>query len=370
MRLLYIANHAVLEYDELRIFGLFCESVFSTWFYRRPDSPSADVRPPLHEFPVNHEALEIWERKGLDAQSCLQDTDFLSRFDVIVSVHNNTLLPLLAAVSIPVFIRTIGQSLPVHEARLSEWRNRYKIVRYSPKERAIDKFAGEDAMIRFGKFASDFEPWQGGNGQVSTFYGGIPRRKLHASFDLYSEITEPFERVLWGGNNGGIPWATGILPNDEVAKAFSRSSLYYCCHTVPASYTLNLMEAMITGCPIVTPGKALLAGAYEAVNSSPECYEGEELLENSILNVTPSSVPDARKAIRLILEDADLARRLGEANRQRGLELFDASKIATQWQDALNRSGTGTKSLLAPAYRSLRQFLSGKSAFQRQQQGR
>src|SRR6185295_2134058 len=78
--------------------------------------------------------------------------------------------------------RTCGQSDPRLEHAMTRYRLQgLEIVRYSPKERvAFNKagaFAGEDAMIRFGKDPDEWSGWHGdfdlANGEDAGFVGNI-----------------------------------------------------------------------------------------------------------------------------------------------------------------------------------------------------
>jgi glycosyltransferase involved in cell wall biosynthesis len=335
MKILYIPNHAVLEYDELRLFSEFATSVFSAWFYADPANPTAHVRPGLDGIPVNERAAEIWAREQLTRDTCLLSREFTSCFDVVIAVADTKKLDyLLSATGLPVVIRMIGQSGPLHEAELTKRRNKCFIVRYSPAERFTPNYAGADAVIRFGKYASDFEVWNGGNGHVTTLYSSMSRRQRNASFDAYTAITEPFPRAMYGFGNPVGPWTRNGLSYNETLSMFASASVYYCCHTIPASYTLNLMEAMFTGCPIVTPGRAFIRDFAGSWDIAPT-YEVPDFLDYADFTACPDDVVSGREAIAALLGDKDLAKRAGVRNREKANELFGAEKIAGQWNDFL-----------------------------------
>jgi hypothetical protein len=325
MRILYLPNHGVLEYDELRIFSTFAASVFSAGLYVDPAMPTVRVRPALPEVPRNHVAEEIWAREGLTRTTCLLSADFLRCFEVVVAVHDKPSLNYLASVSgPPVFLRMIGQSLERHEAKLAALRSKFRIVRYSPGERYIPGYAGEDALIRFGKFMDDFGPWTGEDRQVVSFYGSLARRKPAASFDFYDAATRPFPRTMYG--NRDTEWSRGRVAPEAMRDIYRRAYVYFCLHTHPASYTLNLMEAMASGCPIVTLGR----GVTPSRPHVPQAYEVPDMIGGCV--DTPE---DAHRLIRSLFANPDLARQHGEMNRANAIELFSVDKIAAQWQSAL-----------------------------------
>ena len=337
MNILYVPNHAVLEFDELRIFSEFADSIFSAWFYADPENPIANVRPSLGNVPLNQRAAEIWKRESLNRESCLLSREFVDCFDVIVAVADARKIDYLTSVaSRPLAIRTIGQSTPTYEASLRLHRNKISIVRYSPAERTIPGYAGEDTIIRFGKYPEDFEKWVGGNQQVTTLYSNMSRRLVHASFEAYKGITEPFPRIMYGGGNPEGPWTADALPYEEMLRMYSRASVYYCCHTAPASYTLNLMEAMMTGCPIVTPGRSIIAEISVGDWDASPAYEVPDFLDSADFVACANDVEAGRASIAALLADRDLAERVGKANRARAIELFSSRPIAEQWKAHLN----------------------------------
>jgi hypothetical protein len=325
MRILYVPNHGVLEYDELRIFSTFATSVFSAGYYADPANPTAFVRPSLPHLPRNHDAEAVWARDDLTRASCLHSADFLRCFDVVVAVHDHPGLDYLASVrGPPVFLRMIGQSLATQEAKLATLRDRFKIVRYSPAERHLPNYAGEDALIRFGKFMDDYGPWTGTHRQVVSFYGSLARRKPAASFDFYDAATRPFARTMYG--NRDTDWSQGPVKPEAMRDIYRNAYVYFCLHTHPASYTLNLMEAMASGCPIVTLGR----GVTPSRPHVPMSYEVPEMIGGCV--DTPE---DSHRLIRSLFASAELARQHSERNRAKAVELFSADKIAAQWKETI-----------------------------------
>lgn len=337
MNILYIPNHAVLEFDELRILSEFADSIFSAWFYADPSHPTASVRPALKGIPLNQRAADIWCRESLKRENCLHSRDFISCFDVIVAVADARLTEYFASVAKhPLVIRTIGQSTPTHEAQLKQNRSKISIVRYSPLERMIPSYAGEDTVIRFGKYPEDFQHWVGDNGYVTTLYSNMQRRMEHASFDAYKSITSPFPRVMYGDGNPDGPWTAAALSYDEMIEMFSQASVYYCCHTTPASYTLNLIEAMMTGCPIVTPGRSIVANFKGCGWDAWKAYEVPDFLNFDGFAACAEDIDSGRNAITALLADREFAHSVGQRNRSKAIELFGAQSIAGQWKAHLS----------------------------------
>ena len=91
--------------------------------------------------------------------------------------------------------------------------------------------------------------------------------------------------------------------------------------TWPASYTLGLMEAMLSGVPVVAPpwstGNPVLDGLYEA----PEIVAAD---------VTPRI--DETYRLTTFLNDRETAGLVGAGQRQRAIDLFDVATVGPQWK--------------------------------------
>ena len=92
--------------------------------------------------------------------------------------------------------------------------------------------------------------------------------------------------------------------------------------TQPASYTLALQEAMMTGVPIVSIGPSWMG--------APDLFEGHELVG------LWSDDPDvARSYLRLLLEEPAAAEHYGSRMRERAIELFSTETVGRQWAEML-----------------------------------
>ncbi len=262
-KILYIGCHGYLEYDDIKILSHAGFSVFSTGGWSDPLQPVSAVRPPIPSARQVPGALDLWNRDKLTPQSCVQSAAFLDLFDVILVVHDHSIVETIPADNKkPVIFRTIGQSSPPLERWMSQHRDRIKIVRYSPNESNIPGYAGADALIRFGKFEEDFPVWSGHEKTVLSFYQQATRRLAHANFEFYEQATAPFPRVLYGNGNPPSEFSRPTATYDDMQRYYSAHRVYYSLGTYPASYTLNFMEAMMVGIPLVTLGHSAASSPY------------------------------------------------------------------------------------------------------------
>ena len=102
----------------------------------------------------------------------------------------------------------------------------------------------------------------------------------------------------------------------------ANAGAYLYTGTVPASYTLGLIEALAVGVPIVSIGP-------QAWQGPDRLFEGHELA-----GVSFNDPADARRALHQLLQDHDAASELGAESR-RLAALFDVGPIGQQWVDLL-----------------------------------
>jgi glycosyltransferase involved in cell wall biosynthesis len=112
-----------------------------------------------------------------------------------------------------------------------------------------------------------------------------------------------------------------------------RSRVYLYTGTQPASYTLGLIEALMTGIPIVSIGPELM-GIFPPYG--PSLFEGQD-----IVGYKPAgeAVP---ALLKLYLDRHDFAAQLGAEGRVRAIELFGRDHIAAKWLAYLGQPAVTT----------------------------
>jgi glycosyltransferase involved in cell wall biosynthesis len=105
--------------------------------------------------------------------------------------------------------------------------------------------------------------------------------------------------------------------------------VYLYTGTQPASYTLGLIEAMMTGIPVVSIGPSWM----RIFPFGPALFEGHELVGmNGSTKVFPYDSPaDARLALQLYVEHDGWAPTNSDIFRRRAIDLFGIDTIADQW---------------------------------------
>lgn len=345
MKILYLSCHSILEFDELHMLTSLGHQVFSPGAYVEPADPGdASLRPGLSGIIQDPEDLQAYHAMPCppneDHKSHLT-TEFVERFDAVIVMH----MPkwIVEQWDIlkrrPVVWRTIGQSIEPVERWLQPMRDDgLKIVRYSPKERGIPGFIGEDATIRFYKDPDEFGPWDGLKGKdkiepaVITFNQHLRQRSRACNYDLWEKATGPFDRKLYGPGNEFVLGSYGKVPFEELKEAMRSHAVYFYTGTHPASYTLNFIEAMMSGIPIVAPGPQ--HGNDFKMFPDHDLYEVAELLELGC-GIASDDVTTLQQSIRLFLKDHDRACTVSYLARKKAIATFGKDVIWPQWQSFL-----------------------------------
>jgi hypothetical protein len=340
-KVLYISCHSILEYDELRMFRDLGIPFFSMGAYLKPESPSSTARPSLLNCKGVPESISAYhEMRYIDAQKNAPKplhgkpytAQFLDYFDVIVVMHN----PELIIQNWDVFRgrnviwRTIGQSVPRVEAMLAGCRKEgLKVIRYSPMERNIDGFIGEDALIRFGKYKEDFKPWIGDIRQVITIGQSMKKRDWFCNYETFKLATLGFPTKIYGRDNDEEePEVRGgeLKTYEDLVDVLSHNQVYFYTGTKPASYTLNFIEAAMAGIPIVSIGPRL------AIFEHGDYFEVSRLMEVHGCGQWWDDVYDIRYGIQTLLNDKALREDVSVRLHNLALNLFDAEPVKQQWQ--------------------------------------
>ena len=331
MRLLYLSCHAILEYDELKMFGELGIDYFSLGSYVDPQNPVDPIRPGLPK-PVDRYLRETAPPKDDMPYS------FLNNFDVIMIMDGAPAYDWISRNwdrmrSKRVILRTIGQSTARHEEQLRRFRNEgLQVVRYSPMEINIPGNIGCDAMIRFAKDPAEYGPWNGTDEQVITFAQNMIIRGEHCHFEVFDEATRGFRRKLYGPNNENAgELSGGMLTYEDLKQKMRDNRVYFSTGTQPASYTLNFIEALMTGIPVVAAGPRW----GNSLNIAGNLYEVHKIIQNGVNGFCSDDMNELRTAVDTFMKNQEYARAIGEMGRKTAIELFGIVNVKEQWKQFL-----------------------------------
>jgi glycosyltransferase involved in cell wall biosynthesis len=338
MRIALLASHEVAEYDDVRMFTQMGHEVFCPGGYQNPREHTG-IRPAIPDAPVFPELIEACERvrreKGdpgpmIDwAKAALPD-EVIDWADIIIAHHfvDRWLGGQWGRIKHKrVVWRTCGQSNADLEAFMAGGRAEgLQIVRYSPKERNLPNYAGEDAVIRFGKDPAEWYGWTGENEAVGNITQNMRQRGDACGYGFWQAATEGLKVRPAGPGSLSMRGGFGELSYEAMQLYLRLIRCYLYTGTQPASYTLGLIEAMMTGVPVVSIGpKAFGGDSYVA-----ELFEGHEI------TMRFSDDPqDAQRALRVALDNIDSAQFISAKTRQTAIGLFGLDKIKAEWAEFL-----------------------------------
>lgn len=344
MNILLVTAHSIASYDDVRMLHDLGHQVFNLDAYIDPAHPHVDTRPALPYVPAHPELQHAVDALGQPdnltaAKERIPDA-LLEWADVAIFHHylDRWMVPnfrRLSDAGVRIIWRTCGQSDHRLEDLLApySWAGSIDVVRYSPAERRFFEpsghWAGETALIRFGKYAEDYPRWTGPQDDAAPFVANVTQdmagRGEWCGLTFWTRSTAGLHAAPAGPGSEKLPGGIGALPYATMLQYLSQAAAYLYTGTMPASYTLGLIEAMLVGVPIVS--------------ISPEAWLGPDALFEAHELVGPAMVADtperARGLLRDLMLDRTLAEQISAEQRTRALELFDVAVVGAQWQELL-----------------------------------
>lgn len=341
MRILLCLSHAIEEYDQLRLLSGLGYEVASIGGYINPAQPHADMRPALPKVPYVPEIQAAVDAIGSAdnlgaAQANIPDVilDWLGEDGVIIYHHYLDRLFgqwdrirdwKAGASGRRVIWRTVGQSVEHNERQAQPFREHgLEIVRYSPKERNIPGYAGEDALIRFWKDPAEWYGWTGEEPLVINITQHLRQRDPYTNWGFWEQATQGLPRMALGPGSE-VLGGPGEMTYDEMRAWLRKARCYLYTGTQPASYTLGLIEAMMTGIPIVSIGPSWM----RIFPYGSDLFEGHEIVDPEY---GYADMNDPR-VVRAVLTDYLIdPEGVGIEGRQRAIELFGKDTVGAQWR--------------------------------------
>jgi hypothetical protein len=361
VNVLLLLAHAIEEHDQLKLLSELGYDVFSIGGYINPGTPHDPKRPPLPEVPYHPELQAVVDGLGTPdnlraAKEHIPD-ELIDWADTIIVHHyeHTWLVPQWKRIKHKrVIWRTVGQSVEGNERMMAPFhRDGMQIVRYSPKERNIPGYAGEDALIRFYKDPDEWCGWVGdwklghsNEGPIVNDTAGYP---FVLNFTQHLRQREPYTNwSYWDKATKGLP-AVAAGPGSEVIGGIGEQSVgqmqrllrgarvYLYTGTQPASYTLGLIEAMMTGIPVVS----ISPDWMDVFPYGKDLFEGHELATDWGVTVSDARTKlwsyiggNGTGIIEKSAAEAAYARAMeaSDQTRAKAIELFGKRKIAAEWK--------------------------------------
>ena len=330
MKILYLPCHSVHEYDEVRMFHEMGHEIFSPGAYFNPQCEEF-LRPGIPGLKYDEKVVEQYDdigkvHPGKDQKDYLTK-EFVDNFDTIIVMslsrwvernwdeikHKNVIL------------RTNGQSDEAYEEFVGKYRKHgnFKVVNYG----------GEDAMIRFGKKLHEYPLWEGDNLQLSTLVQDMKGRSEACSWEIFLELSKRINCKLYGMSNedAGDLWVGKTTSLSETLDMLKYTRAYFYGGTKPANYTLNFIEALCVGCPIVALGDKLgnLPGQ--------QTYEITNIIENGTDGFCGDSVDELVEYTPELFDNPTLAKTMSGGSRRIAETLFNEKNKKLEWNEFFNQ---------------------------------
>ncbi len=346
MNLLLLLAHSIEEFDMIKLLSGLGYDVFSIGGYIDPRNPHDDKRPALPDAPFHPELKAVVDNLGTadnltNAKEYIPD-DLLDWADAVIVHHYEHRWivpdwPRLRASGKRIIWRTVGQSVEGNERLMAPLHAEgLEIIRYSPKERNIPGYAGEDALIRFYKDPEEWYGWTGEDPVVANVTQELLGRDPFTNAQFWLQATRDLPAKPAGPGSEQLPGGIGTLTYDEMRAYLRSSRAYLYTGTQPASYTLGLIEAMMTGVPVVSIGSSHM----NIFPYGPSMFEGNELAVWAFDDPAKAAYMLAK-----ILDDAEFAQAYSKLQRQTAIERFGIETIGRQWREYLGTPATRARQL-------------------------
>ena len=347
MNLVLLLAHSIESYDQYKLLTGLGYNVFA---FQDPTQPFEDKRPGIpgatvyqdlldacHETRVRHDHIQTaqWPQYPVDWAKADLPQEVLDWADVIICHHfeHTWIVPQwerLKASGKRVIWRTVGQSVDGNERMMAPLhREGMEIVRYSPKERNIPGYAGEDALIRFYKDPTEWYGWTGSDERVINITQNLRQRDPYTNWQYWEAVTHGLPRIALGPGSEAIE-GSGSLEFDAMKRWLRKARAYLYTGTQPASYTLGLIEAMMTGTPIVS----ITPDFMNVFPFGSELFEGDDIVRSWAIGDL-QGIDLARAQVKMLLESSAVAHERSLQMRKRAIGLFDMKLIGRQWLDYL-----------------------------------
>lgn len=337
MRIVQCLSHSIEAHDQLKLYTELGYEAVDIGGYINPHSPHDPKRPALPDVPYFPEVQAAVDALGTpDNLGAAQEhipngvLEWLGDDGVIIYHHYLDRLYgqwphikdwLRGSSRRRVIWRSVGQSVEWNERQAAPFRaDGLERVAYSPKEANIPGYSGHDALIRFWKDPDEWQGWTGTEPVVINITQHLAQREPYTNWGFWEEATRGLPRMPLGPGSEAIG-GSGELTYPEMKDWLRKARAYVYTGTQPASYTLGLIEAMMTGIPVISIGPSWM----RIFPYGPDLFEGHEIVERWA--ATPKEAADwLRNMLGPIAPEQE-----SFVGRRRAIELFGKDTIALQW---------------------------------------
>ncbi|MCP4867152.1 MAG: glycosyltransferase [Proteobacteria bacterium] len=165
-------------------------------------------------------------------------------------------------------------------------------------------------LIELGLNRDTYSGWTGEDAEILTVVHSWKDRGWH--HHLWAEACADLPTRHVDHLN---PGPEGTLDFDQIRAEMRRCRVYW--HDGENEYTVALLEAMMTGAPIITADMPFV----------------ERHVQHGVNGFISSDPTQLREYARMLLDDVDLAQKMGAESRRMALERYDEERWIRQWNE-------------------------------------
>lgn len=211
-------------------------------------------------------------------------------------------------------IKKLYRVSKVRELEPREWeeilsRDDFAVVSFYPStvEWVKEKFGVDLPYVPLGLDPDTYGGWTGEDGNILSIIHSYGDRGWH--YHLYREAMEGLPTL----HVDHLDPKQEVFEYADLQRALRRARLYL--HDGEQEYTITLIEAMMTGLPLVS---------FRIPNIERYVIDGE----NGFVCDTAEEIRDR---CRMLLDDETLAAKMGAASRKKALAEFNEDRWRAQW---------------------------------------
>lgn len=244
----------------------------------------------------------------------------MMEFDCILISHDWAMFEKFKAVKAPMIFNIIADcSEGIFPPEIEERCKSVAFLAREVAERWTMKDPAKKVVIEMGVDESPFLGHLGDTRGVLTVGHRIGQRwdKGHCP---YVTVHCFIPLTLVGPGNEGLPGAIGTVPHEKLMDLYSHSRVYFNPGPIIG---ISVAEAMMAGLPVV---------AFRPINL-------KDLIVDGINGYIVDTVDGAVMRINKLLDDPELAMRMGKAARKSAQEVFSTKRFVDRWNGLFTSVG-------------------------------
>jgi len=167
-------------------------------------------------------------------------------------------------------------------------------------------------VINHGINTDVFKGWNGQNQSGVSVVNLFPERDIFCGWTVWQQVTNKIPVKLFGFNPS---LNTKSINNVNELVSELAQARFYLNTSQHSPVPMSMLEAMSVGCPVVTTDK----------------QEISKIIEPGVNGFISNNVDDLISACELLLNDHDLASRMGQNARQTIVDRFNLNKFCEEW---------------------------------------